>query len=108
MIPVNLYMDYLQKNNRRSCIVYGSKGRIEADLKNLTINVIKNDSKIKEYSWKGFERNNQFINQLKHFLKVIYNKENSMVDLDEGLVSLKIALAAKSSLKSGKVIKVKY
>jgi len=108
IIPVNLYMDYLQKNNRRSCIVYGSKGRIEADLKNLTINVIKNDSKIKEYSWKGFERNNQFINQLKHFLKVTYNKESSMVDLDEGLVSLKIALAAKSSLKSGKAIKVKY
>jgi predicted dehydrogenase len=108
LIPINLYMDFLQKNNRRNCIVYGTEGRIEADLKNLSLELIQDNKSIKKYSWKSFDRNQQFIQQLKHFLKVVENKEKPLVDFNEGLKSLKIALAAKKSINTGKIIKIKY
>ena len=107
-IPINLYIDFLQKNNRRNCIVYGTKGRIEADLKNLSLELIQDNKLIKKFSWKSFDRNQQFIQQLKHFLKVVENKEKPLVDFNEGLKSLKIALAAKKSINTGKIIKIKY
>ncbi len=107
-IPISIYMDYLQKDVRRICYVYGSEGRIEADLKNLTLKIIKEKNKKKQFQWKNFNRNEQFIEQLKHFLNVIKTKEKPLVDLREGTKSLEIALAAKKSLVTKKIKTIIY
>ena len=107
-IPISIYMDYLQKDPRRTCYVYGSDGRIEADLKNLTLTIIKDTNKVKKFQWKNFDRNEQFIEQLKHFLKAIKKKEKPLVDIKEGLKSLDIAIAIKKSLKNKKIKKINY
>lgn len=107
-IPISLYMDYLQKDPRRTCYVYGTKGRIEANLRTLSLKIIKDSNSIKKFTWKNFDRNKQFLEQLKHFLNVINNKEKPLVDIKEGLKSLKIALAAKKSIENKKINKIKY
>jgi len=53
----------------------------------------------------GFERNQLFIAQTKHFIDVVRGKE-SICNLNDGIQVLRMALAAKESQKSGQLIKL--
>ncbi len=106
-ITISLYMDFLQKSSKRSCSVYGTEGRIEADISNAKLTLFK-DAKIKkQFKWDNYVRNDLFINQIKKFLKNINKNEISSLDLSEGIKSLNIAIAIKKSMKLNKIIKVK-
>ena len=54
----------------------------------------------------GFERNSQFLDELKHFFACIDGSETPRVSLADGAQSLRMALAARQSLTSGKVIEL--
>lgn len=100
-IPISLHMDFLQKNAKRKCIVYGTKGRIEADLIKVKIDVLTDS--VEKFEWKEFKRNDQFLAQIKHFLDATEKKVVPLVDLSEGKKSLEIALSLKKSLDSNKI-----
>ena len=100
-IPISLHMDFLQKNAKRKCIVYGTKGRIEADLIKIKIDVLTDS--LEKFEWKEFKRNDQFLAQIKHFLDATEKKVVPLVDLSEGKNSLEIALSLKKSLDSSKI-----
>ena len=106
-IPITLYMDFLQKLPKRSLVIYGTKGRIEASLTTLDLKLILEDNKEKKFNWKKFERNKNFILQTKNFFDAIQYRKKIMVNLDEGIKSLQIALAIKDSIKLKKIIKLK-
>lgn len=98
ILPISLYMDYLQKPPRRSCIVFGTEGCIEASLKDLTLKVYSDDHLTNEYSWDGFERNQQFVDQTENFVNAALNNKPPMVTLDQGINSLKTAIKIKESI----------
>lgn len=52
----------------------------------------------------GFERNQLFISQTRHFIEVANGKAEPVCTLNDGLQALKMALAAYESQKNGKVI----
>jgi predicted dehydrogenase len=52
----------------------------------------------------GFQRNQLFLDELNNFLDSMQGKQASVVDLREGVQSLRMALGAKESLVTGKIV----
>jgi predicted dehydrogenase len=48
--------------------------------------------------WEGFDRNQLFLDQTRHFLQCLETRHKPVVDLADGVWSLRMALAAKESI----------
>jgi predicted dehydrogenase len=107
-VPVHVHQDYLQRPPSRTCQVIGDAGKIVLDLNTPTIQVFDQDGELTEkVSYDNIQRNQLFLDELKHFLACIKGYEQPMVTVRDGWQSLKMALAAKESLKTGKVVDLK-
>jgi predicted dehydrogenase len=54
----------------------------------------------------GFERNDLFLAEMRHFLALVRNEEKSVCDLQEGVRSLRWALAAHQSAKEKRLVEL--
>jgi predicted dehydrogenase len=86
-VAVHLHQDYLQRPSIRRCELIGDQGTFVAD-----------------FATPGFDRNQLFLDQTKHFLACVAGRESPMVDLRAGIQSLRMALAAKESIATGRPI----
>jgi len=105
LMLMSLHQDYLQRPPSRTCQVIGDSGKILVDIRALTVDVF--DSKgnnVESTSYEGFQRNQLFIDELKCFLDSLQEIRTPLVTLQEGVQSLRMALAAKESLATGKVV----
>lgn len=103
--PVHLHQDYVQRPGSRGYKIIGDKGRIEADLLALTVKVYAASGQPAEFhDFRGFQRNELFIEETRRFLACIHSGERPPVDIREAAQSLRMALAAKQSLESGSVV----
>jgi predicted dehydrogenase len=55
----------------------------------------------------GFERNMLFLDQMRHFIAVARGEADPVCTLDDGVAALRLALAARDSARSGKLVKLK-
>lgn len=106
-LPVQVHMDYVQRPPSRTCAVFGDRGKILVDFNALTIQHFDDGGALVENtSLSDFQRNQLFLDELKHFFACIEGRESPAVSLRDGAQSLRIALAAKQSLDSGQVIEL--
>ena len=106
-IPIHLHQDYIQRPPSRTCVVVGDQGRIALDFHALSLRVWDGKGKlVDEKSFVGFERNDLFTDEMKHFLACCEGKEQSMITLRDGMQSLRMALATKESLETKKVVEL--
>jgi predicted dehydrogenase len=106
-LPVQVHQDYLQSPPSRQCEVIGDQGRALMDLYKLTVTRFKRGSANPEQqTFDGFERNQLFLDELKHFLDCVKSRNRPVVDLHDGLQSLRMALAAKESILRGQAVEV--
>jgi predicted dehydrogenase len=104
-LPVHLHQDYLQQPPTRGCKVVGDKGKVVVDLvASSFIHYGLHGEVVESLSFDNFDRNQLFLDQLKHFVDSVARKSEPAVPIAEGIKSLKLALAAKRSIESGKVI----
>jgi predicted dehydrogenase len=54
----------------------------------------------------GFERNDLFLSEMRHFLAVVRGEQEPVCTLDDGVKALKLALSAKKSAASGKLVEL--
>ena len=103
-----LHMDYFQRPNFRSCKIRGTKGEIYWNSDNNCVNIYNMNKKRweTELEVKNYERNFSYIEQLKHFLKCIKHRKETINDLEQGITTLKIALAIKKASKLMKSVSV--
>ena len=103
-----LHMDYFQRPDFRSCKIRGTKGEIYWNSNNNLVNIYKQNKKRWEtvLEVKKYERNFSYVEQLKHFLECVKDRKKSINDLDQGIATLKIALAIKKASKSMKNISI--
>ncbi len=100
-LPIQLHQDYLQSPPSRQCEVIGDHGRAVMDLNALTVSVFTRGNAAPQVrSYAGFDRNQLFTDQLAHFLECVKTRKRPLVDLKDGLQSLRMALAAKRSIES--------
>ncbi len=101
-----VHMDYIQRVYGRSCQLIGEEGTILWDF---------NDRQVKVYSartkeWQVFPEdpdydiNQMYMEEMKHFIQCLEGKAKPMQNINAGKRILQIALAAKESTKTGKVI----
>jgi predicted dehydrogenase len=106
-IPVHLHLDYIQRPPSRTLQVIGDAGKIFIDLRASTLHQYGADGALVDApTFEGFERNQMFIDELKHFLNCIDGKEKPLISLRDGAQSLRMALAAKESIATGAVVEL--
>jgi predicted dehydrogenase len=99
-LPIQLHQDYLQSPPSRQCEVIGDRGRAVMDLHALTVSIFTRGNMSPDVrSFCGFERNQLFLDELKHFLACVRSRTKPVVDLRDGLQSLRMALATKESIE---------
>jgi predicted dehydrogenase len=117
-VPVSVHQDYLQRPPHRTCEVIGDQGRILADLAALSVVVSDGEGReVEAASFAGFQRNQMFLDELRLFLSGFEElstvvrpvaHENAgagtLVSVREAAQSLRVALAARESLATGRVI----
>lgn len=103
--PILIHQDFLQMPPVRKCKVIGTDGQIEVDLLQNCYRVYKKGT-VREERFLNFTRNDMFIEEIKCFLKYVETRNQETMTLEDGLGSLKIALAIKESMQSGKNVLV--
>ncbi len=99
-----IHLDYLQQKLVRNCLVTGSAGSIKWDLSTSKVYWILKDKTEYEFNYSSFERNDRFVNIIKDFLDKEVNDHVTM--FNNGLVSLKMVLAAKYSSDNNVFVKL--
>ena len=59
-----------------------------------------------EFKVKNYQRNFSYVEQLKHFIKCVKQRKKTINDIEQGIATLKIALAMKKSSKTMKSVAV--
>jgi predicted dehydrogenase len=104
-IPVHLHQDYLQSPPSRSCEVIGDRGRAIMDLHALAVTVFTRGNPTPDvHRYEGFERNQLFLDQVKHYMECVQLRTRPIVDVRDGLQSLRMAIAAKRSIATGQPV----
>jgi predicted dehydrogenase len=106
-VPVHVHQDYVQRPPVRGCRIIGEAGRIEVDLARAAYTV-RNErgDEIETQCFDNFDRNQIFLAEMKHFLACLDRSETSRIPASEGARSLRVALAAQESLRTGRVIEL--
>lgn len=102
-----LHLDYLQRPAAHTLEIGGTLGTIRFD--NATGGVRLYQAERGEWQEvlppTGFDRNDLFLDELRHFMRVMQNQEEPVCSLADGAATLRLAQAACQSAESGQQIK---
>lgn len=103
--PVMIHQDFLQSPAVRKCKVVGTKGQIEMDLLQNEY-TLYTEEVVKEERFVNFVRNDMFLEEMRIFLNYVKERKQESLTLQEGIGSLKMALAIKESMVSGSIVAI--
>ena len=95
--PAYTHTDFIQYPPVHRFKIVGEKGRIEIDMNRASLQLIIEGETVMDSVFGEFQRNDMFIQELEDFFACIREKKASVIDLEQGIVSLKMAAAAKRS-----------
>ncbi len=99
-VPVSFHADFYQAPPSRFIKVVGEYGQIRADLIQNTVTKTVRDVTT-EMAFPEFQRNDMFIEELKLFVDAAKSGSKPAISLEDGMLSLKMALAIKKSMSEG-------
>lgn len=105
--PAYTHADFLQYPPVHRIKIVGETGRIEMDLNAASIRLIVNGDLVREDAYLEFQRNDMFLAELKDFITCVREKRKSIIDLEQGIISLKMAVAAQMSSSEKKYFPIK-
>ena len=100
---VSVHADFYQYPPSRFVKVVGERGHIIVDLLKAEVTQAVGDE-VTVIPYPDFARNDMFIEELKLFIDCIREDTEPAIPLADGIVSLKMALAARKSMETGGVI----
>lgn len=104
-LPVHVQMSFLERPPMRRCEVVGDAGKVVVDLVANTLQSWNRKGETFELiDIPGFERNDLFLDELGHFLRCVRGLEQPLVPLADGIATLRMALAARESIDTGKLV----
>lgn len=95
----NIHLDFIQRGYSRSCKLIGEKGTIIWNYPENKVKLLVAPKKQWQVFNVKFKPNDMYVQEMKHFLKVIKRKEEPRVNLEQGREVLRIALLAKEAAK---------
>lgn len=100
VFPVELRLDYVQRPPVRHCAVLGDNGRVSLDLTAGTLACTDVSGRVISVDV-GTPRNQLFVDEVRHFLDCVAGRARPVVDARAGAESLRVALAARASMRRG-------
>jgi predicted dehydrogenase len=106
-LPIHIHQDYIQSPASRQCEVIGDRGKVILDFPSLNVTIQDfAGAEAVVYSYPDFDRNQLFIDEVRHFLACVENRTEPIVNVRDGLQSLRMALAAKESIATGRSVEL--
>jgi predicted dehydrogenase len=100
--PIHLHQDFVQRPPVRTFKIAGDRGSVKINMIESSMHIYgEQGEELEALDFTGFQRNDMFLQQTRHFLDCIRRGEKPQVDLHDGVQSLRLALAARESLASG-------
>ena len=101
-VPVHIHLDYLQRPPQRICEIVGDAGKVRYDYYANQVEVQDLETGISQIlRFERFDRNEMFMDEMRHFLDCLMGKACPLTDLLEGKKSLLIGLLSARSLETG-------
>jgi predicted dehydrogenase len=101
-----VHLDFVQRAYSRSCKLIGEEGTIIWDYSENKVSLFSAKSGHWEETKVKAEPNDMYVEEMKHFVKCIRGQESPVVEGITGKRVLEIALAAKQSNASGKLLRL--
>ncbi len=95
-----IHLDYLQRPAVHRLSIWGERGRADLDFQTNQLNwemASDADRRPPVSAPDGFERNEMFLDEMRHFLDCSKTRRQTQIPIGEGIAVLKIALDAKRS-----------
>jgi predicted dehydrogenase len=106
-VAVHVSQDFVQRPPRQICWIVGDEGKIEIDLRAPTLQLFDTHGEsAQRHAFGGFQRNQLFMDELTHFLACLRGEESPRVTLRDGAQSLRMALAVRQSIETGRVVEL--
>lgn len=112
-----VHLNYVQRPPRHTLEIVGTQGTLRWDNADGTLQLQRFPAPFGSYSDvppapvietfsppDGFERNQLFVSQTRHFVETAQGEAEPTCSLDDGIMALRLALAAIESQKSGRVV----
>lgn len=96
---VNINVDFIEKSEKRFCKIYFEKGMIKWDLRKDILSIQSKEKKNNKIYSPFKERNDLFFQEIKNVMKSFKNEKKPKSNLENGILSLQVALAAKKSME---------
>jgi predicted dehydrogenase len=107
MLPVHLHQDFISSPPVRCCSLLGETGSIEVDFRRPSIAKLgRSGETLESVEFPGFERNQMFVDLLRHLLACLGGTEQPVVGVREAIWTQRVALAARESLTTGRAIRM--
>ncbi len=94
-VYVNWQTDFLQRANQHRMIITGSDGTIRCDFIAGSIETYGAQAKRWDAEKVVFDINTMYVDEMRHFLKCVERGENPVIDIEEGIRTLGLALKVK-------------
>lgn len=104
-LPVYSHTDFFQYPPVHKMKIVGEKGYVELDM-NKAITQIIIDGDCMTITHDDFTRNSMFLEELQEFMNCIHTRTSPDCDFGQGVISLKMALAAKKSAMLNSIVKI--
>ena len=103
----SVHLDYLQRPPSHTLEITGTEGRILWDNASGDVGMFRaEDSRWEGFRLpEGFERNWLFLDELRHFMRIVKEGEAPLCSLEDGIWALRLALAAHQSAEQGGLVR---
>ncbi len=108
----NVHLDFNQRPPAHRFEIVGTHGTIRWDNDEGVASIYRASTQKEKVEWKsfippeGFERNDMFLAEMRHFLAVVRGEEEPVCNLKDGRRALELALAAHESHLNRRIVKL--
>lgn len=103
-----IHLDFVRRDYSRSCEIVCEKGTIKWNYQENTLKIFRQDTRRWETNvYLPSEADDMYIAEMSHFLACINKTEKPLIDVAEGLRTLKVVLAAVASSNKREVVQLR-
>jgi predicted dehydrogenase len=112
-----VHLNYVQRPPRHTLEIVGTQGTLRWDNADGILHHYKSPAPFGSYSDnppapvietffppEGFERNQLFVSQMRHFIETARGESEPVCRLEDGIMALRLALAARQSMVDGRIV----
>jgi predicted dehydrogenase len=97
----DIHVDFIQRSYCRHCTLIGPEGKLEWDFLKNSIEIVRPGTPAETMKF-DFEINQMYVTELEHFLECVRTGSPPRFTLDEAILTLRVALAARACAEERK------